>query len=270
MKTSVSISVFPAAPGMPALYSGVTADHLAEIRELGYDGVDLFVRDPESAETREAVRRLEQYGLEVGVIMPAALAGEGLYLTALREDVRTEAIRRIGEVVRLAGSVGGMVSLGLVRGSRGAEDPPEDFEARFAQACRALLELAAPVNVPLVVEPINRYEINTINSVAEAVEFLKRQAPGLFLMPDTFHMNIEDVDVESALVEALPYTKHIHFLDSNRLAPSMGHSPMERWYRRLEEAGYSGFLCLEALPRPDAHTCAAAGADFFRRMRTAG
>lgn len=24
------------------------------------------------------------------------------------------------------------------------------------------------------------------------------------------------------------------------------------------------------MPRPDAHTCAAAGADFFRRMRTAG
>lgn len=82
MKTSVSLSVFPAPPGMPALFSGGTEQNISRIQELGYDGVDLFVKDPASADTRRTLALLRQYGLGIGAVMPAALAGEGLYLGA--------------------------------------------------------------------------------------------------------------------------------------------------------------------------------------------
>lgn len=267
MKTSVSISVFPAPQSMPALYSGVTRDHLSEIRYLGYEGVDLFVRDPFGPDTKEAIHLLQTYGLKIGVIMPAALAGEGLFMTSLDPHIRQEALRRIGEIIDLASGVGGMVSLGLVRGCREATESIDHFYHRFAQSCSSLLEKAQPAGVDLVIEPINRYEINTLNSAADALAFLDKYKLPLYLMLDTFHMNIEDVDMEQILIQSLPYLKHVHFLDSNRLAPTMGHLNMERLYQSLERAGYDGFLCLEALPKPDAHTCASAGARFFRRMK---
>lgn len=267
MKTSVSISVFSAPQGMPALYSGVTPDHLSEIRCLGYEGVDLFVRDPHGADTKAAIHLLETYGLQIGVIMPAALAGEGLFMTSPDPDIRQEALRRIGEIIDLASSTGGMVSLGLVRGNREATESMDRFYHRFARSCCTLLEKAQPAGVNLVIEPINRYEINTLNSAAEALAFLKMYKLPLYLMLDTFHMNIEDVGMEQMLVQSLPYLKHVHFLDSNRLAPTMGHLDMERLYQSLEQAGYDGFLCLEALPKPDARICATAGAQFFRRMK---
>ena len=269
MKTSVSLSVFPAPPTMPALFSGGTERNIARIRELGYDGVDLFVRDPDSGDTRRTLDLLHQYGLGIGAIMPAALAGQGLYLGSPDAAVRETCIRRIWQIVRLAADAGTMVSIGLVRGSKLPEETAEAFEERFVQSCAQVLRVSQPLGVPLLLEPINRYEINTILSVREGLDFIRRSGLPIYLMNDLFHMNIEDVDIGGMLLESLPYTRHIHFLDSNRLPPGMGHLDMERYYRLLENAGYSGYLCLEALPgKLDPDMCAARGAEFFRRMRT--
>lgn len=267
MKTSVSLSVFEAPCGTPAMFSGETEKNVKKIRELGYDGVDLFVRDPFSQRTKDTLRLLKENNLGIGAVMPAALAGEGLFLGDQDSTVRKEAIRRISEIVQLASENGGMVSLGLVRGSRKIDESMEKFEERFTDSCVKLLDIAKPLNVDLIIEPINRYEINTLNSVEESLAYLKRVKLPLYLMVDTFHMNIEDVNIKEMLLEALPYTKHIHFLDSNRLAPTMGHLDMEEYYQVLHQAGYDGYLCLEALPKGNAEECAKRGAEFFSLMK---
>lgn len=268
LKTSVSLSVFEKPQGMPALFSGGTEKNIKRIKELGYEGVDLFVRNPFDEATRKTLYLLKQYHLGIGAIMPAALAGEGLFLGDINSQVRKEAVRRIGEIINLAGREGGMVSLGLVRGNKLLREPVAAFEERFSKSCLELLGLAQPLEVTLLIEPINRYEINTINSAREGVDFLKRTGLPMYLMLDTFHMNIEDVDIGRELLNAMPFTKHIHFLDSNRLAPSMGHLDMESYYRILEEAGYEGYLCLEALAeKVPSDDCAVRGAEFFSQMR---
>lgn len=268
MKTSVSLSVFQAPPGMPALFSGGTEKNIARIHELGYDGVDLFVMDPKSPDTLQTLTLLQKYGLKIGAIMPAALAGRGLYLGASNSDIRAECVRQIREIVCLAATQNAMVSIGLVRGSRESNETMEAFERRFVDSCQRVLEQSQPLNVPLLIEPINRYEINTILSVRDGVDFLRRTGLPIYLMNDLFHMNIEDVNMDQMLLESLPYTKHIHFLDSNRLPPGMGHLNMAHYYRLLAAAGYSGFLCLEALPgRWNPDFCAVQGAEFFRAMQ---
>ena len=267
MKTSVSLSVFKAVSGMPVLFSGATEENINKIIEFGYDGIDLFVQDPNSKETSDAIWLLEHSKLGIGVIMPAALAKEGLFLGSEFPEIRKEAIRRIGMIVELASNVGGMVALGLVRGNKKDSETIESFETRFTESCEKLLDIAQPLGVDLLIEPINRYEINTINSAAEGIAYVKKSGLPLYLMLDTFHMNIEDVDICQMLRNGLEYTKHIHFLDSNRLAPSMGHLEMEKYYHIIEEAGYKNYLCLEALPKPNAEECAARGAAFFKRMK---
>ncbi len=270
MKTSVSLSLFEAKEGMPVLFSGGTEENIARISELGYDGVDLFVREPESEETIRAVELLKKYNLGVGVVMPAALAGEGLFLGDRDPAVRAECIRRIGQIIEFTAGVGGMVSVGLVRGNRYSDETLTEFNVRFTESCKKLLEIAEPLGVDLVIEPINRYEINTINSTQEGLEYIKESGLNLYLMLDTFHMNIEDVSVETSFVEALKWTKHIHFLDSNRQAPSLGHLDMANYYRLLDSIGYEGYLCLEALPKPTTEICAQAGADFFKLLKKEG
>lgn len=267
MKTSVSLSAFKAQKGMPVLFSSDLKTNIPQIRQLGYDGVDLFILDPKSEESILAKKLLKENNLGVGVVMPAALARQGLFLGDLNADIRSEIIPKLKEIIVFASEVGGMVSLGLVRGNVKPGDTYEAFLKRFTDSCNKLLPTASEYNVKLLIEPINRYEINTLNSSIEAYEFIKNSGLNLFLMLDTFHMNIEDVSIIESLRKCAPLIKHIHFLDSNRLAPGMGHLGMTEIYQTLQEIGYEGYLCLEALPLPSSEICAKQGIEFFKERQ---
>ena len=59
---------------------------------------------------------------------------------------------------------------------------------------------AEPRGVRLILEPVNRYEINFVNSVDDAASLLARvERDNVGIMPDTFHMNIEEGDPAEAL-----------------------------------------------------------------------
>ncbi|ONI43989.1 hypothetical protein AN640_05945, partial [Candidatus Epulonipiscium fishelsonii] len=229
------------------------------------DGIDLFVDNPYSEKAKEATNLIKEFGFGVGLVMPAALAGQGLYLGDKSKDIRDVCIKKIGEIIEYTSEIDGMVSLGLVRGSQSPEETLEEFNQRFIDSCEKLLNISEKYNMDLVLEPINRYEINTINSMQEGLDFLKETKLPISLLADTFHMNIEDVNLERILIESMSYIKHIHFLDSNRLAPSMGHMNMEALYKVIKDHNYKGFLCLEALAKPNSVEVAEKGAEFFRK-----
>lgn len=268
IRTSVALSLFDGWNGMPALYCGTEDEILEEIQSLGYDGVDLFVDEPGQKKNQEALSKIRRYGLEVGAVMPALLARQGLSLGDRDESLRRNAIQRTGEIISFASEAGGMVSLGLVRGRAGRGEERKDFFKRLTESFEELLKLAIPQDVDLILEPINRYESDHLNSSLEALDYIRGCGLPLYLMLDTFHMNIEDVDLMKSFESCIPFVKHIHFVDSNRLAPGMGHLNMEDLYKKLVQLDYRGTLCLEALPYPSGHECARIGADFFSSMRT--
>lgn len=267
MKPSVSISVFEALPGMPALFSKVTDENLTTIKDLGYVGVDLFVDDPHSEQTQQALQKLKEYQLGVGVVMPAALARKGLFLGSPKEEIRKEAIKQIGEIIKMASLCQGMVSLGLVRGDKEDGETMEVFLERYLASCEELLKISEPLGVPLVIEPINKKEINTINKVSECVEVIEKSGLPLYIMADTYHMYLEGEEMVPTLQKALPYIRHIHLVDSNRLAPGTGKIDMKEIYHFLKDNKYEGYLCLEVHPQPDTMTCAQNGAKFFEEMK---
>jgi len=264
MKPSVSLSLFDAPPGAPILFSNNIVENIPLIAGLGYKGVDLFVKDPDAEVSREALKLLHEHDLGVGAVMPAALAGEGLFLADRDPEIRREVIRRLDGIIRYAAEAGGMVSLGLVRGNNVPGETVQETLDRFTDTIEKILPVSEVCGVPLMVEPINRYEINTLNSSIESCDYIRESGLPLYLMLDTFHMNIEDVSIHESFRYCRNYLRHVHFLDSNRLAPGMGHLDMESIIQTLREIDYRGFLCLEALPEPDTATCAGRGAEFFQ------
>lgn len=266
MKKSVSLSLFKADSRSPILFSGDIDNAIPRIKQLGYDGVDLFVLDPYADISKKAIKKLRNHELGVGVVMPAALTKEGLYLGHKDAQIRRTIISRMKQIIEYASQVDAMVSLGLVRGSVAGDDTTEALLERFADSVEKLLPFAQKYGVDLVLEPINRYEINTLNSSLEAKAFIDDYQLPIYLMLDTFHMNIEDVSIEESFRVCGDLLKHVHFLDSNRLAPGMGHMDMRMIYRTLKEIDYQGYLCLEALALPDTETCAIKGMEFFRSV----
>ena len=266
VKKSVSLSLFKADKNAPVLFSGNIEENIPYIKEIGYDGVDLFVLDPKEEVSRKAITLLKANGLGVGVVMPAAMAKAGLFLGDMDRDIREEIIKRMKEIIVYASQVNAMVSLGLVRGSVKGNDTADALLERFADSSEKLIPYAEKYDVKLVVEPINRYEINTLNASIEAYDFIQKCGLPLYLMLDTFHMNIEDVSIEDSLIKCQALIQHIHFVDSNRLAPGMGHMDMVKIYEVLKQIRYNGYLCLEALALPDGKTCAEKGIEFFNKI----
>lgn len=146
---------------------------------------------------------------------------------------------------------------------------PVNKEADWERAVRNIRELAKTAqecDVTLGMEVLNRYEGYMLNTCEEALQFVDEVGSDYVkVMLDTFHMNIEDASIEEGFRKCRDYIKHIHFVDSNRLAPGMGHLDMGGLIKVINEINYSGYLCLEALRKPDSMTVAENGIDFFKK-----
>jgi sugar phosphate isomerase/epimerase len=154
-----------------------------------------------------------------------------------------------------------------VRGFIAEGETAETAEGRFAEAVREIAAHARPKGVDLILEPVNRYEINFINSVDEGAELMERLAiPGLKLMPDVFHMNIEDASIEGNLQKYIAHIAYVHFADSNRLAPGWGHLDFGSIVQALTEVGYAGWTSVEILPKPDPDSAAQQAIQHLRKF----
>jgi sugar phosphate isomerase/epimerase len=111
--------------------------------------------------------------------------------------------------------------------------------------------------LPLIYEPLNRYETNLVNTVAVGVELMNSlQTENVRLLADLFHMNIEESDLAAALVQGGKWIGHIHFVDSNRRPAGFGHIDYPRVVAALKAIDYAGYLSAEALAWPDSRAAA--------------
>jgi len=121
--------------------------------------------------------------------------------------------------------------------------------------------------VTLLLEPLNRYEADYLNTIEETIDTIEEiGAPNLKVLADTFHMNIEEVDMAAALRRAGPRLGHVHLVDSNRRAPGYGHLDMRSILQALSGMHYAGYLSFEVLPLPESRQAARDGICFTRDL----
>jgi sugar phosphate isomerase/epimerase len=141
-------------------------------------------------------------------------------------------------------------------------------EATFylADALSGLGKRAAAFGVPLLYEPLNRYETNFANTLADGSHILRMlDNDNVKLLADLFHMSIEEADPAAALRAAGKDVGHVHFADSNRRPVGEGHTDMTPIVRALREIGYDGYLSAEVFPYPDPTAAARRTIESFRR-----
>lgn len=74
------------------------------------------------------------------------------------------------------------------------------------------------------------------------------QRSNVGVMLDTFHLNIEEVDMAAAIRDCKGYLVHIHVGDSNRQAPGMGHTDFLPLLQALKDIDYQGYVTMELVP----------------------
>jgi len=257
MKLSLVLSTQPAAFSALA-YKGELEKNVARIAALGYDGVELAVRDPSRLDADHVRAVLSRNHLRVPAVGTGQAYGEeGLSFTNPDKGIRAQALARIKAHIDLAQTLGAHVILGLIRGKVEDSVSREQAEAWLLEALQECADYVSSESTKLVIEPINRYETDLINTVAEGLNWIEKVgSSNLGLLLDTFHMNIEEPSIEESIRLAKPRLFHFHLADSNRWYPGAGHLDFNRVVEVLQEIEYVGSLSAEILPLPDSDTCA--------------
>ncbi len=271
MRIGLAIAPETASPLSFVVFRDRLETAMGKAAHLGYDGVELALRDAQELDASRIANARDEYGLEIPVLSTGRVSAEGkVSFTHPDRLVRRRAVETVQGLIRLAGRLGSKVNVGRVRGSIADGETRETAEARFIECMRACADLAGELGVQMLIEPINRYEINFINNIPDALEVLDRLArPNVAVMPDVFHMNIEDANLAASFAQAGPRVGYVHVADSNRHAPGHGHLNFVEIVDSLRHIGYDGYLTAEILPYPDPDTAAADTIAFMRRVTRA-
>lgn len=270
MKSAITISLVPEAKGGPFVYWDGLADGFARAAALGFDAVEIFPTAAEDLNAREIKQLVEQHNLRVAAIgTGAGWVKHKLRLTDPDAAIRRRAQQFIGAIIDLAGSFGAPAIIGSMQGRWEGAASRDQALAWLAEALEQLGPRAHALGVPLLYEPLNRYETNLFTRVADAVAFLRPlRTQNVKLLCDLFHMNIEEASIADALRAGGSYVGHVHFADSNRQAIGFGHTELASIKAALRDIKYDGYLSAEILPLPDSATAAQQTINSFRQFTT--
>ncbi len=252
MKCSTSLSIqydnsFSPFPGREWVQG------LQWVKDSGFDAVEIIVSDPELLDWKAVQRELGRQNLLVSTISTGQAAVlEGLSMMTASREIREAALKRLRADIDFAVELGRPhVTIGLIRG-RGGSLSFEMEHSLLLDSMKKIGEYAARKDIILNLEPINRYECVHLNTSLSGLAFLEElgRPEHVGILYDTFHSNIEDVDMAEAIRQLKGHITNVHIADSNRQLPGEGHIDFCVIREALEESGYEGYVALEVLNRP--------------------
>jgi 5-keto-L-gluconate epimerase len=253
----------------PVLFSDRLEEGFAELHKSGFRNVELSIRFADDVPLSDLKNLLKKYDLKV----TALATGQGclhdqLCLTATDPEIHKESVKRLKDIIDLASLLDSRVILGGVKGKlTGSESEQANQRKLVLEAIKECCNYALPLGVPMLLEAINRYETNHINKAAEALAFIQESGlSNLKVLLDTFHMNIEEADIDASLRLTGEHLGYIHLVDSNRQAPGQGHINLSSVLKTLFDIGYRGVISAEILPLPDDASAIHRTADFLNSI----
>jgi len=147
------------------------------------------------------------------------------------------------------------------------EQNVKEYTEVAVDALRKISNYAKERNVRIVLEATNHLEmgkyVNTVLNHKRLIKLTKKDNIGIQI--DWFHANIEELNPYEVVMDAQPYLWHMHFRDSNSLAPGYGILDFKAVIRAIKKTNYSGFCTLESAPLfPDAEHAARDGIEYLK------
>ncbi|HVR87198.1 MAG TPA: sugar phosphate isomerase/epimerase family protein [Planctomycetota bacterium] len=266
--TSLTVSLVPEAKGGPFILWDPLPVACSKARALGYDAIELFPPSAEGVDAAALEKALRDHGLKLAAMGTGAGAVlRKLTLTSPDPEVRRQGRDFINAVIDLAGRFGAPAILGSMQGRFGGPVDKPTALGHLRTALGEFSERARKAGTTFLLEPLNRYEGNVVNTIGDAVELL-HSVPfhNVTILADLFHMNIEETDLLAALRAGAHQIGHVQLADSNRRPAGHGHTNFRAVAATLESIGYQGYLSAEALPWPDPDTAARLAMEGIRRF----
>ncbi len=269
--TSLAISYQPTVFSA-VLFPGKLEDGLKAAAANRFNAVEISLRDPDSVDLDWIARKLDEYHLQFSAIATGqSYLHDQLSFFTSSPGVAKSAVKRVQRFIEFAERFGANVIIGGIRGKlSGNVEEHQDQRSVGIKSIQQCANFALDHGVTLLLEPINRYETNLVNSAADGLEMLAEiNFPNVKLLMDTFHMNIEERDIQASIERVGEHLGYVHFADSNRWAPGQGHIRFHEILTSLRKINYQGYISAEILPLPDHQTAAKFAGDYLAQLLTA-
>ncbi len=221
---------------------------LDRARELGFDGLEITLFDPDSLPAAEIKVRTRSLGLRLNTGIGLS---EKHNLISPDAATRKRGIEFMKKIIDLSSQIGAenltgvnYAGWGYLTGKMRTKQEWDWAVEAFRKICRFAKE---NTDVILCIEPVNRFESHFINIAADAVKFLKEVgAKNTRVHLDTFHMIREENNFAEAVKTCGSRLGYVHACENQRGIPGTGMVPWEEFYRALKAAHYDGWITIES------------------------
>ncbi len=239
----------PEAGAMSLCWHGDAGYVIGRVAEIGYDGIELQVRDPAEFDHAAIAKLAEDAGIAISAVSTGAIgASDNLYLSSPDAGTRRRAIDRFRAVLNLAAEYGVDASIGRFRGSGKIAGSHDAAVGWLREALDELLPVAESLGNKIVLEPQTRYIGDVLNTIAETVAFIRTfDTLSLTFEADFHHQSLEEPSLIASLVagQRSGLMSYVQVSDSTRHAPGSGSYNWTDLMATLQAAGYDGWVAME-------------------------
>ncbi|MGA8243133.1 MAG: sugar phosphate isomerase/epimerase family protein, partial [Desulfobacterales bacterium] len=219
------------------------------VKTMGFDILELSVENPDLIDVNAARDILQENQLD-GIICGAF--GPDRNISSEDSGIRENAKTYIRWLIDAAHEIGSEVICGPMYSSVGKDHlaDPEARRLEWDRAVTGIREMAdygAAKGVKLAFEPLNRFETDMINVVAQGNKFIGdvgRDNVGFHL--DTFHMHLEEKSSAAAIRQAGARIFHFHACENDRGVPGTGQVRWQEIAQALKDVNYQGPVVIES------------------------
>lgn len=225
----------------------------ADIKEAGFDGVDLSVSDDESYSVKNYagidIKQLsEKYELEIPVCS-ALMKGPTHDLSQKDDALRNGAIAYVKHCVDAAVHAGAdklLVMPSRIFHTSYYESREADWN-RSVQSLKECGTYALERGVSLLLEPLNRQRVTMVRTMDEGVRMIQDVGlPNIALVPDIYQLAMEEPrSIPATIYQYGPWIKNLHVVDSTSQVPGTGAYSWGEILTALDDVGYQGVLSHE-------------------------
>lgn len=214
--------------------------------QAGFDLVEFPLMDPFTFDTAVARAALTEHGMaasaSLGLSPATDISSEDPDIVAAGEALLMRAVEIVGEL-------GGTQLCGVIYSAmKKYMDPVTQLGLdNSISTIGRVADRAAELGLSLALEVVNRYETNILNTGRQALAYVDRVGrPNVAVHLDSYHMNIEESDMYSPVLDCGDRLGYVHIGESHRGYLGTGNVDFDSYFKALGRIGYQGTIVFES------------------------
>lgn len=219
---------------------------VSKTAEAGFDLIEFPLMNPFAFDAKVARKALDDNGIAASGSLGLSAATD----VSSEDDSAVRAGRELlFRAVDVLAELGAKHLCGIIYSAmqKYVEPATEKGLANSRSVIAEVAERARQADVSVSLEVTNRYESNVLNTARQAREFVRAIGhPNLGVHLDTYHMNIEETDLFSPVIDTEEQLRYVHVGESHRGYLGTGSVDFDSVFKALGRIDYDGPIVFES------------------------